>query len=135
MNPHPQTAKRRGRPKLDATKANQRRMARYRRILIVRATPAELRIKKLFEGLREKAIFQKGFFAYRNFIIVDFYLPKRRKLCLEIDGPYHQKQEQVEADKLRDTYLRDKRGFRVKRMSNDIALTISPKELLEVIAP
>ncbi len=48
--------------------------------------------------------------------IVDFYCASA-KLVIEIDGSQHYEKEGIEADAIRDEYLKD-RGLTVKRYSN-----------------
>lgn len=83
--------------------------------------------------LGEYFFHQKGFYSERTHYIVDFYLPKRRKLCLEIDGIHHETLPQLAYDSVRDRFLTEKRGFRVIRISNRQVENMSPSELLAII--
>jgi very-short-patch-repair endonuclease len=120
------------RTKLNLSPENQALLARRRNGLIKRATAPECRIMALLDELGEHYLFQKGFFTDRRFFIVDFYLPKRHKLCLEIDGKSHRHSQ--EYDKARDAFLRRVRGFRTLRITNESALTISPSVLALLIS-
>lgn len=81
-------------------------------------TPEEALVRKYLLGKGIKHVFQKGFIKGNCFCIVDFYLPKPYKLCIEIDGPYHRTPEQRKKDSYKDYYLMKTRGFRVLRIVN-----------------
>lgn len=83
-----------------------------------KATPSELLFKTKLDSLKIKYIFQKSFIVGNNYCIVDFYLPKPYKTCIEIDGEYHSTPTQIKRDFNRDVYLRS-RGFKVIRIPND----------------
>jgi len=102
--------------------------------LVLRPTKAELYIKQLLEQMGEEFCFQKGFFNQTTHYIVDFYLKRRKKLCLEVDGGYHNTQSQICYDKRRDKFLTEVRGFRVKRISNEQALCMSHSDLARVLS-
>lgn len=112
---------------LNTSPENQSLLAKRRNELLARQTPAERHIEKLLCELGEKHIPQKGFFTHGSHFIVDFYLPKRRKLCLEIDGEYHA--QQLAYDVARDRFLTDVRGFRVRRITNRHALRMDAADL------
>ncbi len=118
--------------KLNKSRDNQSLLAKRRNVLIVRATPSEERVAGLLDYLGERYLFQKGFFNEHTHYIVDFYLPKR-KLCLEIDGGYHGKPEQVAYDARRDAFLTEVRKFKVLRIRNECADAIDAEGLLDVI--
>ncbi len=94
-------------------------------------TPSELHIMGLLKELGERYVFEKGVFTNRTFFLVDFYLPKPRKLCLEIDGGYHKLQ--LHYDTVRDNFLRNERKMEVLRITNEVADTLSANELLALI--
>jgi very-short-patch-repair endonuclease len=78
--------------------------------------------RTLWEQVRNKRL---GGFKIRrqhvlNEIIVDFYCVDKR-LCIEIDGPYHDEQAVQELDKQRDDDLKA-HGFSVLRFKNDEVL-------------
>lgn len=81
-------------------------------------TPAEKIFKTRLDNLRINYIFQKGFIVGNYYCIVDFYIPKPHKLCIEIDGEYHNDSIQVKRDKRKDNYLINERGFKVLRIKN-----------------
>lgn len=93
-----------------------------------RATKSELVIQILLNELGERHMFQKGFFEGDFYCIVDFYLPKR-KLCIEVDGGYHFSDEQRVKDFRKDKYLKEYRGFKVLRISNEAANAINSESL------
>lgn len=96
------------------------------------ATPSELAIKGLLESMRLNFIFQKGFIQGDYYCIVDFYLPKPYRLCIEVDGEYHLTDEMIKKDAHRDAYLKS-RGFSILRIPNSKANTIKKLELLDLI--
>lgn len=83
--------------------------------LKINATPAECYLKDKFKLFLNKDffIFQKGFYFNKSdfFYIVDFFFPQKN-LVIEIDGEYHQVQEQRKKDSLREEKL--KRIFNLK---------------------
>lgn len=119
-------------PALDTSPENRRRLAKHRIILLARRTREELHVEKLLDQMGERYLAQKGFLTVIGHIIVDFYLPKRRKLCLEIDGPYHERQKLQ--DEKRDQFLTRVRGFRVIRLTNETALALDVRGLSRVIS-
>lgn len=96
------------------------------------ATPSEIRIRGLLDELNLYYIEQKAFIAYDYYAIVDFYL-HGIKLCIEIDGGYHDNPEQIKKDKRRDQYLTETRGFLVCRIKNEVADKMTSKELLDIV--
>ncbi len=77
-------------------------------------TAAEI---KLWHALRNRA--QKVKFRRQHPIgefIVDFYCDQV-KLCIEVDGPTHFTASQIESDKLRTTFLKEK-GCKILRFTN-----------------
>ena len=120
--------------KLNKSSSNQSLLSLRRSVLKNKPTKSELRIRDLLDELNERYCFQKGFFSERSHFIVDFYLPKRKKLCLEVDGGYHDSEEQMAYDARRTRFLEDVRGFRVLRLSNYEAQIISRTELLQLIS-
>ncbi len=66
----------------------------------------------------------KGCKFYRQKIIgnyiVDFFCPKA-KLAIELDGSQHHLENMIEADQIRDAYLRNQ-GIRVLRFTDTDAL-------------
>ena len=82
------------------------------------ATRAEKIVYDYLSDNDVKFIFQKGFISGSNYVIVDFYLPKPYKVCIEIDGGYHNTTKQQHRDRNRDDYLINERGFRVYHFLN-----------------
>jgi very-short-patch-repair endonuclease len=94
-------------------------------------TPSEQHVMDLLTELGERFIFEKAVFATHTFFLIDFYLPKPRKLCIEIDGPYHAKQ--VWYDRQRDEFLTKERKMKVLRITNERADRLNKNQLLELI--
>ncbi len=114
------------RKKLRPSLEMQRLLAKYRNELIERRTHEEAWCEKLLERLGEDFIFQKGFYNYCGFYIIDFYLPVGG-ICLEIDGEYHD--EIKEDDRMRDRYLIEVRHLKVLRITNQDILMMDADEL------
>jgi hypothetical protein len=119
---------------INSSPSNRSLLALRRGVLIAKATKPELYVKDLFDRIGEDYCFQKGFCTSNKHFIVDFYLKRRRKLCLEIDGDYHADSEQMAYDSRRDYFLSSVRGFRVKRITNDAALALDEQSLLSLIS-
>ena len=66
-----------------------------------------------------------------NEIIVDFYCTDKR-LCIEIDGPYHNEPVKKALDKKRDEELAED-GFTVLRFTNDQVLTDMDRVLARIL--
>ena len=81
------------------------------------ATKAELYFKSLLDQTTIKYIFQKAFIQGDAYVIVDFYLPKPYKLCIEIDGEYHDSESQKQKDQWKDRYLKS-RKLKIIRLKN-----------------
>ncbi len=119
------------RPVLNTSPENQRLLAIRRNKLLLNQTAPEIHVSRLLTELKEKFLPQKGFYTGVRHFIVDFYLPKRRQLCLEIDGKYHENQKQY--DEARDRFLTVERGFRVIRITNEHALSLDAAALRTII--
>lgn len=117
---------------LNASKDNQSLLGRRRAKLLANPTRAELHIKSLLDKLGERYIRNKGFYTSSRFFIVDFYIKRRGKLCLEIDGGYHE--NQVDYDRRRDEFLRRYRNVRVIRLTNQQAMLLDHIVLKSIIS-
>lgn len=90
----------------------------FRKRLISNPTVYETKFKKLLDEINIRYMFQKGFIKGDLHCIVDFYLPKPYKLCIEIDGEYHNELSQVAKDINRNKYLGGFREFTVLHFTN-----------------
>lgn len=117
---------------LNCSPENQSLLMRRRAVLLKRSTEAETHIEAILKQLGERYMPQKGFFTPYRFFVVDFYLPKRGKLCLEIDGDYHKRQPAY--DRARDCFLKERRGFRVVRLTNAEAMALTIETIGAVIS-
>src|ERR1700752_2662790 len=81
---------------------------KYKKELIKKATKSELIFKDRLKKAGIRFIFQKGFIAKNYHCIVDFYLPKPYKICIEIDGGYHDTEQQKKKDYSKDLYLKSR---------------------------
>ena len=86
---------------------------KFRRIEIRKAqlrlntTKHEWIIRELLDSVGYKYIFQKGFLDAGKIMIVDFYLPKPRKIVIEIDGTSHAGTKDKIKDAVRDAYFQE----------------------------
>ena len=89
------------------------------------ATPAEYRFCCHLETLGLGYRFQQRFFSPFH-RIADFYLPELN-LVIEIDGPYHEAEE----DRRKDDWFTRARGIRVMRFTNEDVLSGEVQRYLE----
>ena len=106
---------------------------KFKKQLRKRPTEAELIFESKLKQLHICFMSQKGFIKDPGFYIVDFYLPRPRKLCIEIDGAYHKLDEQLKRDKQKDDYLIKERNFKVLRLTNEEAIDISLSDLKQLL--
>ena len=98
-------------------KNNKKILITYRKFLRNNSTPAEIR---LWTYLKNKQLSGRKFrrqHSIDNFIL-DFYCPEE-KLCIELDGGYHNTPKQSEKDKKRDLILKSY-GIKVLRFRNEL---------------
>lgn len=96
------------------TKEHQRLLAHYRKENI--PTKYEEEFARVLDTYDVYYIQQKGFLAgAHTCYIADFYLPKPKKLIIEIDGEYHQDRKWF--DEQRDKYFLT-RGIKTVRIYN-----------------
>lgn len=98
-----------------------------------KATASELAFEKKLQAIGVKYIFQKCFIQGDYYCIVDFYLPKPYKTCIEIDGGYHNEESQVLKDGRKDKYLTEDRRFNVLRLTNYEAETLSIEAIRQLL--
>lgn len=98
-----------------------------------RQTLSESRVEQLLKEIGEDYIPQKGFLNGSTHYIVDFYLPRPRELCIEVDGGYHANPSQTEYDRQRDMFLSLIRGLKVVRITNYAVASMKAGDLLEII--
>ena len=106
----------------------QQRNFKYRNLLLKTPTESEVIFKNRLDSLNINYIFQKGFIKGDYHCIVDFYLPKPKKICIEIDGSIHDTLEQKKKDSQKDSYL-NSRGFKVIRIKNSDVLLYDLKNI------
>jgi very-short-patch-repair endonuclease len=80
-------------------------------------TEAELLVDKYLKKLNRQFVSQMPIKNDFSFYIIDFYIP-RYKLCIEVDGGYHNLPEQKWRDEQRDKWL-VKHGYKVLRFTNE----------------
>ena len=112
----------------------ERKKIARNRIYKLRKNPTKFEniFKRRLTRLKYKFIFQKAFYNEWYFCIVDFYIPKY-KVAIELDGIHHYNNfEQKKKDAGHEKYLK-KKGIRVIRLRNEVALSIRAKELHNII--
>jgi very-short-patch-repair endonuclease len=95
-------------------------------------TPSEERIGMLLTQIGVNHKKQKGFIKGDFFCIADFYLPAPYRTVIEVDGGYHKTSRQKYRDEMKDRYY-GWRGFRVLRLSDSEAMSITPDALALLI--
>ncbi|MCH2200290.1 MAG: endonuclease domain-containing protein [Flavobacteriales bacterium] len=100
-----------------------------RRELRRSATPAEV---ELWKYLRRRQVMGLRFRRQHSMgpYIMDFYCPEA-KLCIELDGPYHDHPEQIERDVRREKDLK-MMGVDMLRFKNHVVFE-NPEVILESI--
>lgn len=88
-------------------------------------TEAELRVIKILDNNNIKYEFQYPVKVIDTTYILDFYLPEKN-VCIEIDGDYHNKNEQVYKDKLRDIRLSRIGVFVARFHNNELDSQVNP---------
>lgn len=73
--------------------------------LIKKATYHELVFKDKLDSAGIKYTFQKMFIRDYYKCIVDFYIHKPYKICIEIDGEYHSNIDVKHKDAIKDNFL------------------------------
>lgn len=119
------------RPKLNVSPQNMGRAMICQKQNRREMTGAERHVAGLLSSIGERFTFEKVVLTKVSFYLVDFYLPKPRKLCIEVDGEYHLKQ--IEKDARRDAFLRNVRRMRVLRITNAEAFSMTKDSLFEAI--
>ena len=110
-------------------KVKQKQCAERRINLLKNQTNSELFFQGILDGFAIKYLPQKGFIAGSGFYIVDFYLPKPFKICIEIDGEIHNTVQCKGKDMRKDAYLTKEREFKVVRIKNkDVKFLPKTKE-------
>jgi leucyl-tRNA synthetase len=90
----------------------------YRASLLANKTPAEIKMAEILVSMKVRYKEQKGFIAGDYHCIVDFYLPRPYRLAIEIDGGYHNTEDQRRRDDRKEMYLATQK-VRVLRLTND----------------
>jgi very-short-patch-repair endonuclease len=95
----------------------RQRNEKFRRDLIERATPQELKVKSFLESRGVHFMFQKGLLVPFH-RIVDFYIPgsKTKRLIIEIDGGCHNDTKAKDANK--DRSALSQRSMPTLRITN-----------------
>lgn len=90
----------------------------FREENIINETPSEKRVKFLLRKLKIRFTRQQiVHYDKGKFYIMDFYIPSR-KLCIEVDGKYHEDEKQKELDSIRTKNL-NKMNIEVVRYTNE----------------
>jgi very-short-patch-repair endonuclease len=92
--------------------------------------------KRLWNDLRYRLDLPDGVHFRRQYAIGNYVVDFTCLQCcliIEVDGPIHDEQDQVQRDKVRDEFLKQK-GFAVLRFTNDDVLLRRPKVLNSIAA-
>lgn len=104
----------------------------YQEKLIKKETPAEKRFEKFLIQNSIEYEKQKKLIGYFGKIyFVDFFIPSRC-LIVEIDGGYHNSEEQTKKDTIRTTDLTLNTGYRLIRLTNNETL-LKNNELIDLV--
>ena len=103
--------------KTQSKKRLQETAEKFRSDLIKNQTPSEARLKVILRLMGIKYEFQKIYYTKKSFYVADFYLTEH-DIVIELDGGYHNTQEQKKKDSIRTKELKnDVRA--VFRMTNN----------------
>lgn len=100
---------------------NQQEDNKYRSYLRNNPSKEECIVKRKLDQLKVKYIFQKGFYNGNKHCIVNFYLPKPLRVCIEI---YGDNQEKLKS-KGNDKYL-IRRGLKPVRLNSNNVNEFNP---------
>lgn len=103
---------------------------KYKKELESKATLAELKFKKFLDFYKIQYKFQQIVKRYPDVFFADFYLLSPYRLYVEIDGKYHERDEQIVYDSFREKRMSRKGKF-VIRFTNEFVLTSCYAELYE----
>ena len=113
-------------------KLKQSLCSKRRNRLLKKITQHEIEFSSILKALNVRFIPQKGFISGKNFCIVDFYLPDY-KICVEIDGEYHNRPSQIERDRNKDYYLSKQRKFSVLHIKNESLKSLNNNDLFQLL--
>ena len=103
------------------TKTSEEVSEQFRKENLTKETPSERTAKLILRKLKVRFTRQQiVHYAVGKFYILDFYIPEK-KLCIEIDGKYHENEEQQKLDKIRTKNLK-KLNIEVVRYTNEDVL-------------
>jgi len=95
-------------------------------------TKSENIFRTKLTSLKEGYIFQKIIYKDSFYSIVDFYIPKRN-LIIEIDGGYHEEEEQIAKDKWRENNLKSLGFKNILRFTNEQVYDLDTETLDKAI--
>lgn len=107
-------------------KSRQRKFSDYQKRMRDNPTPAEQAVKQALDKLKVEYTFQKGFLRDKTTRLVDFYIMNSRfghRICLEIDGKYHEGQRQYDAYRESRIMAQRKTPTRFVRLTNEWVLS------------
>lgn len=97
-----------------------------------RPTKYETRMLGLLASSKEQYIFQKVFPTKNSYAIADFWLPERR-VCMEIDGRYHNKPKHAQYDAERDKQIEELWGAKTIRIQNKEVDKMKVEDILNLL--
>jgi len=120
--------KRRPKPKKIKLTPIEKTGKKFAKELARKATPSEKQFKRKLLSINISFSFQKPFSNNKKLYIADFFIPSF-SLIIELDGGYHNTEEQMQYDEDRDIWFK-RHGFNVWRMTNEKSRKITKDEIL-----
>ena len=111
----------------------QAKLLKYKSELLKKMTKEQVKVCEALKSVSIKHMKEKGFYSHDYFYFIDVYIKKPHKICVEIDGKYHESEQQQSKDRRKDWILRNKKGFKVVRITNDKVSKMTYKEIVEYI--
>jgi len=100
----------------------RRKFSLYQARMRANPTKGESAVKSALDNLGIRYTFQKGFLRGKTLRIVDFYITKPKRICIEVDGKYHEKQREYDAYREREIKSQRNSPTRFLRITNEWAL-------------
>jgi very-short-patch-repair endonuclease len=116
------------------TAVKQSKLHRYSKSLKKNRTKEELLFESLLKKVRVKFKAQKIIVPYEDNhggYVLDFYIKHPYRLCIEIDGYYHN--SRTEKDAYRDKWLLENRNIRTIRIKNDEVYNMTVSDIHSIL--
>lgn len=127
------TRKKRKISKEKVKSSTQQRAQSYKKQNIKKQTKSETKMQLILKKFNFQVEPQKIFYCEKeNFYLADFYLPKL-KIVIEVDGKYHNKEEQKIKDAYKDHFYTKKKKLKLIRITNEKLSKTSDEQLKNII--